>query len=390
MSNVDAIFSRGFRQGVEAAKETATTGGSTGRLVEYLSLGDGETAYFRFLTDHDEVMDVRIHSFYPTKPKPEGYTGNWPQTVSSVCRRTELGDGLPMFSDCWCCDHPKIVDGKTRGAISRTLGLVVLREEVLSDGESPQFRLPHGSFIPKGRRAGFRDKKKSYQAFGDDNQPEGVPQLIPDIRVLEFGWKNFWAGIHAIAQIHGTLMNQEMVITRTGKDFGDTQYNIQGLGVSKDFRDPKELARYGITFSDQIDPATGGRVKVWPEHLDLRYLVYNKASDEYYARWIDPTKTIATPSGATAAKTSVSVVKSQAQEQTQASLADMRARLVGRTAAAEEVPAAASVASSEPSPVPPAVAPTAVALAAPVAVPPVPEEGSFDPPDAPLGMMSFD
>lgn len=384
MTDIDALLSRGFRTGTESAKEASSRGPSS-RMVDFLRLSDGDLIFVRFLTDYYEITDCMVHSMYPTKPKPEGYEGNWPKTISAVCRNSRMGDGAPMFPDgCYCCEHPRMDDGKPRGAISRTYGLMVVREEVISDG-SERFIVPGSNpprVIPKGQRAGFRDKKREYQGFDfDTNQPVGVPEMIPDVIIAEMGWNNFWSPIEGISQLFSTVCNQEITIRRTGSGMNDTKYQIVGLGITQhDMRSPEVLAKYGIEVTGYDD--LGRPIKKYPKHYSLGHIIYARASDEYFARWIDPTKSV---EKGTAGVEAV-VTKAAAEEVSQASLEAMRARLVS-SAAPVEAPQA---------PLAPVTPPVAVSAPVPDPVPvqsaPVASNGapvaSTTPPAA--GDMNFD
>ena len=266
MSDVDALLARGFRQGIESAKEASSKGPSS-RMVDFFRLDDGHAIFARFLTDAHEIMEASVHTMYPTKSKPEGYEGNWPKSISAVCRNSKMGDGQPMFPDgCYCCQHPRMEDGKPRAATARTYGLLIAREEVISDG-TEKFAIPGSNppqVKPKGQRAGFRDKKREYQAYDfTTNQPVGGVEMIPEVLLAEMGWKNFWSDIEGIAQLYGTVANQEMNIRRTGSGMNDTEYHIVGLGPSSyDLREAAVLAKYGIEVLGYDD--MGRPIKKYP------------------------------------------------------------------------------------------------------------------------------
>jgi hypothetical protein len=370
--NLDALLARGFRQGIESAKESSSRGPS-GRMVDFFRLDDGKFIFCRFLTDFYEIMDAMVHSMYPTKPKPDGYEGNWPKSISAVCRNTKMGDGQPMFSGgCYACEHPKMDDGKPRAAVARTYGLLVVREEVISDG-TEKFLRPGSNppfIIPSGQRAGFRDVKRDYQPFDfNTNQAAGPVQLVPEVLLAEMGWKNFWTDIEGIAQLHSTVCNQEMNIRRSGSGMNDTTYHILGLGPSSyDMRDPQVLQKYGIEVKGYDD--MGRPIKAYPEHYSLPHIIYARASDDYYARWIDPTKSVERTSTGQATV----VTKAPAEEVSQVALEAMRARLTSNQAPAQIAPGAPEgsvgttvpVQVTEPAPV------AQAAPAAPVAPAPAP------------------
>jgi hypothetical protein len=137
----------------------------------------------------------------------------------------------------------------------------------------------------------------------------------------------------------------------------DTTYHLVGLGPSNyDLRSPEALAKYGIEVVGYDD--LGRPVKKYPKEYDLRYILYARASDDYYARWIDPTKTVERNSAGAQAV----VTKAAAEEVSQASLQAMRERLVSSQAPqgaaqapaeAPQVPVEAPAAVAE-APVPPA------------------------------------
>ena len=366
MSDIDSLLSRGLRTGMEAAKEAASSGASS-RLVDFFSVKPDQIVYVRFLTEASQAISFMSHPAYPTRPAPKDYTGHWPKAVSAICRRSKLGDDKPMFDDCYCCEHPQMQDGRARNAISRQFGLVVIREEVISDGVNEKFRGPDGNIIPSGQRTGlYRTKKKEYQAF-ENGQPSGAVQLVPDVQLVEYGYTNFWAELDAIYKIYGTIMNQEIAIMRTGSTMNDTKYRVQGMGPSAvDFRNPAVLAKFGVQIGNQIDPRTGTLEWIWPPQYDLRRLLYERASSDYYARFIDPTKPFPGTVGS-AAQGAVETVKSAATEATQASLAALRERIAVRTGDGQPAPVAPVPAPVAASPAPVAQAPTEPPQAAPVA-----------------------
>jgi hypothetical protein len=387
MTDINALLARGFRQGTDSAKEASARGPSS-RKVEFLRMEADQLLFCRFLTDYYEIMDVMVHTMYPTKPKPEGHEGNWPKTISTVCRNTKMGDERPMFPDgCYCCLHPRLDDGKPRGAIPRTYGLLVVREEVISDG-TDKFAIPGSNpvrIIPKGQRAGFRDKKREYQAFDfNTNQPIGVPEMIPEVLMAEMGWNNFWVAAEGISQLFGSICSQEITIRRTGSGMNDTKYQIVGLGPSSyDMREPQNLAKYGIKVTGYDD--LGRPQKEYPPEYSLPHILYARASDDYYARWVDPTKTVERGS----AGVDQVVTKAPAEEVSQASLEAMRARLVSSQAPTPEAAVQVPAAAPEPVQVPAAAPEPAPVASPPVAVTPPPAATNGAPAPA-VGDFNFE
>jgi hypothetical protein len=300
-----------------------------------------------------------------------------------------MGDGNLMYDDCYACEHPRMEDGKPRGAISRTYGLIVTREQVLSDG-SEKFLIPGSNppqVIPSGQRAGWRYKMREHQPFDADGKPAGPVEMVPEVLLVEMGWRNFWSDIAGISAIYGTVCNQEMSIRRTGTGINDTAYKIIGLGVTKhDMRDPKALERFGITVSGYDDQ--GRPIKVYPEHYSIPHILYAKASNDYYARWIDPTKSVEMKGG----KEEV-VVKTAAEEISEASLENMRQRLTSnQPKAPEAAPANGFVAPTNVTVAPTngtVQVPSVETVPAPAPVVPVGNEVTLDA-SSPVGEMNFD
>jgi hypothetical protein len=61
---------------------------------------EGDTAILRFLEESAEWRKVPTHRFFPTKPEPEKFEGNWPKAMPATCRGGRLvrkyPDGCPM------------------------------------------------------------------------------------------------------------------------------------------------------------------------------------------------------------------------------------------------------------------------------------------------------
>lgn len=312
---------RSFKRGAEAAKAAASNSFSS--RVGYFSLEEGNRAYVQFITDWDEWYVVDSHAMVPTKPRAADWQGDkWPSTVQPVCRHTIMGDGLPIADDCYVCsDIPSPKDpNKPFPKSSRTWALGVLLEEVFGDG-SPAL----GGPTKKDKRVGY--KMKMVESVDKDTKET---TMVPEVVVFTFGWKNFFAALEGAAQVNdGTICNLAFAIQREGKGL-DTKYIITSMGPQKrDFREAEHLAKLGI------DIVNGE--KVYPDKYDLGRMIFDRASDDYYARFIDPNKTPAKNSGA-------SPGSKPSTEAEPADLQAMRNRLLGYSEAAAAAEVAEEVA----------------------------------------------
>lgn len=237
-----------FRRGGDAAEEAAKSGGNFSRDT-FFALEDGEGVYVRFVTDEPDWISVDQYSFLPTKPAPAGWKGNWPKHMSAVSRSDEAFTG--MFADDYAKEFMRDREGKPFKPSSRTWAYVCLREEVKEDG----------------RIVGFRDKTReiSYEKDG-----KTVTEVVKDIRIVNLGWKNFFAPIKGYAKHYGTLLDRDIYIKRKGSGQNDTTYETVPMDPtpSWDLRNPEVAAQYK------------------PER-PLEEVVTERASDDYYRRFFD-------------------------------------------------------------------------------------------------------
>jgi hypothetical protein len=316
------MATRSFVRGAAAAKAAVKQAPSTDR-PGYFKLADGETAFVRFLIDFDEWPTADRHNFIPTKPKPADWEGNWPESVSPVCRNSKMGDGLPLYGDCYVeASGMKKKNGKPHRPQARTWAIGVLREEVLGDGTEQM-----GGPSKFGKRLGFRDKTKEVDELkknaAGDYEPSGKKIKVKDIVIFTMGWQNFFNALEGAANIFGTVLDRDFAITRSGAEL-DTTYQITGLDATPghDLRDPETAAKYGITIAPD-------GTRQYPDNIDCQKLIAAQASDEFYARYVDPTKTI---DGASAPP------EKQSNDATAEKLAEMVSRIKGYPITEDESP----------------------------------------------------
>lgn len=283
------------RSGGEAAeKRAAERQNSTFKKVRYFSQEDGERTYARFLTDSQEWQEVRQHSFVPTRPLPadtdQKTRDRWPAKMGSTCRKDKaFGD---YFPDCFIDLHIKKPDGKAHFASPRQWALCVLREEVkgtaemVAEGKITQDKV--------GKRLGFRDKTIEIEDTDKDGKPNGDKTTVRDIRVVNMGFKNFFAALQGSWAVFDTVLDRDYAITRVGTGT-DTDYRIVNLDPTPgyDCRDKETLQKYADVLEIKVvHPkfADDGTEDTSRWILDPKFITdlwVEKATDEFYARFFD-------------------------------------------------------------------------------------------------------
>lgn len=356
----------GFKRGGDSA-ESMSKGAAFSR-TDWFGIEDGERAILRFVTDEPDWLTVQCHQSVPTRSTPPpGWpeNGKWPQYMPAVCRKTLMEGDEPFSESCWICENLKSKD-KNGNPIpfkksGRTYALACLREEVMGTEEM----VAAGS-IPAdkvGKRVGFRDKTREV-AVTKDGQPTGEVRVEKAIVVVEQGWKNFFAAVTALAGIHGTVLDRDIVVIRKGTGL-ETDYQIVGLDpiqtkneagetVNLDLRDPEIAARY-------------------VHDIDLEAVVLDRISDEYYQKFFMPItegQAQAAPAaqaapveanGAQAAPPAAQPATVPTGEVSGERLAALASRVTGHPQPAEAQPSTEAQAPVEEAPAPAEAAPAAAA-----------------------------
>lgn len=269
--------------------EAYVPGGGGFNRTEFFGLDDGETEVIRLLTDFEAVRAsdgelaggwpaFRQHQNIPTKPAPSDYKGKWPATMPANCRRDpQFADA---YSDCYICDviGPMLQYYKKPG--QRYFALAVLREAVKEDG----------------RIVGYKDKTVEVTIKGKDGEEDRV-EKVKAIVVVNMAWKNFFSILNGYASAYGTVLDRDYQITRHGEKL-DTTYtvipldpihaNLDGESVPFDLRDDRLMVRY-LPRAAEI-----GYAKASDERLSE--VIAERASDDFYARFFDATKSVPTQS----------------------------------------------------------------------------------------------
>lgn len=291
-----------FASGAHVAEERSASGSTFSGKLHFLKVQDGESKILRFLTDQEEDkaypwvsswITVEQHQMVPTKQRPAEFPGeNWPKTMGTVCRKTELAPppgekrGKPMFDDCYICDEMRLENGKPLKRSARMWALACVREQVIKDG----------------KRLGYRDATREVDAIGPDGKPTGAKTKERDIVIINMAWGNFFSPLNQIAtyQGSGTICDRDYVVLRKGEGL-KTEYTFIALDAipGNDIRQPHLFGRYCGIDDDTLaqwkeDPNTvpANVASLLKLPVDLVSEVEKRASEEFYARWIDPNKTV--------------------------------------------------------------------------------------------------
>lgn len=272
-ANTSPVMS--FRRGgsaAEQAEKEANVSSSGRRGPDFFGLKeDGESTVIRLLTDHDDWIWVDQHSFVPTKPGPKD-AEKWPKSMTSVCRKDKAFEG--HYSDCYICDQKlKNSFGKVATPRIRVWALAIERELVRGDGSEAL-----GGPAKQGVVIGVRDKIDEVDELGADGKPTGNKLNYPRIIVINMPMKGFFSHLKALHGLYGTVSDRDFSVTRSGTGT-ETEYKIVPI-------DPIPDVRPGTPAWDKYLQAVSER------EISLEGIVADKATDEYYARFFDPTKTV--------------------------------------------------------------------------------------------------
>lgn len=235
------------------------------RKIKYFSIkNDGDSVMIRFLTPINEMMVVKRHDYVPTKPAPAGMTNTaaWPTSMSVVCRKDNAFGG--HYPSCPICDtdefSSKYNPGKKIPATAKTWAIAVLRHVVTR---------------PDGSKA-IEDVPREVQIKDGDNV---ITRQERSLVVVCMAGKNFWGGVMAMAgRLEGSICDRDWTIIRQGTGTDTNYVPMPG--------DPDPILR----------PGTEG----WESYLramntqgyDLRKIIPDGASDEFFVRFFDKTRTL--------------------------------------------------------------------------------------------------
>lgn len=292
--------------GAEVAKESKG-GGEFAREVEFLRLDaspegisqGADQAIIRVVTEYSaSVLPQGVgvtkytlpwitvpQHYAQTKQRPpyakEGT--NWPGKMYAVCRKGKVF-AKRFNNQCYICDT---LGDKAR---DRSWALAVEREQIIEDG----------------RVVGYRDKTRQVSVFGADGKPVVESQdgdkktyakkTVPAYVLLNFGYKNFFGALEGQASYRQTVLDRDYVVKRIGMLNNNTNYTFIPLDpIPLDPATAEALGQPAGTMynlgavigKDGDRPVTMAEA-FYPEMPDLRTIVAERVSDDYFGRWFIP------------------------------------------------------------------------------------------------------
>lgn len=269
-----------FRKGGQGAQQEAEqTGGGFAR-TEYLKVEDDGQVTLRYLTDSPDWIYVDQHAGAPTKNKPEDFSGNWPKSMPATCRYDEAFKGV--HTDCYICDAGLTnTYGKPCKPTIRVWALACLREEVIGTKEMVAKGEIEESQV--GKRLGFKDAMREIADRDEKGQETGKTRLERAIVVVNMAPSNYFNGLQSLYGVYGTVCDRDYVVKKSGKG-KDTAYNHIPL-------DPTPNLKPGMERWEKYEKS------VKEQNISLEEIISDKASDDYFARFFDPSKTPAPRGG---------------------------------------------------------------------------------------------
>lgn len=245
--------------------------------VTYFRMEEDETVYIRLLTpadgDDDAWIHVAQHSGVKTKKAPAD-AKKWPGQMSAVCRYDAQIKDILGTQDCYVCDKQLTGFGnKFAKPTPRVWALAVMRHQVRGDGSEEM-----GGRALLNKVIGYDDVREEYEELDADGKPSGIKKERPQVVLINMSWGNFFATLAHAHDSFGSACDRDFAVRRTGKGT-DTEYHIMPMDPVPGLAPGTEKwARYEQVLAER--------------EIDLEKLVLASASDEHYARWFDPTKTV--------------------------------------------------------------------------------------------------
>jgi hypothetical protein len=317
----EAVMARAAEAKAAAAARAAAAGS---QKVTYFKLEKpGDKAIIRLISDIQPVasnpvpwITVKQHGgLKVTRPRPAGYTGNWPETMGAICRRDPMF--AARYSNCYPCEHMLVHRGQHAGkperASDRTWALAVLREEVFGSPEMVEA----GQCTPAevGKSLGVRTKRREVKVLDKDGKETGEVRSEPEVVWINQGEKNFFGALTSLTGREVTILDRDLEVERFGKEL-QTEYKISPFRpmmvpdpddsskeVVLDLRDPRlMLAVMGPKLDEAGQPVLWSAedpVTTLPDGTsiagtpmanipDLRQTIAKMASDEHHGRFFDP------------------------------------------------------------------------------------------------------
>lgn len=274
----------GLRRGGKAAEEEAAKNRPVFGRAEFFSLkNDGDSAIFRLLDGPNAWIFVKQHSYVTTKGAPpdsdEKTKDSWPSRTGAVCRKDPAFKGV--HSDCYICDSMKKDDGKSYRPTVRLWARLIMREAVQGTEEMAGAGQIQAHQV--GKVVGYRDLMVEEPELDKEGNETGKTVRHPKIVVANMSIDNFFGALQGYAEAYedeGGILNRDFTVTRSGAGT-DTTYKFAPRNPTTNFdlADPEIKAQYEVF---------AGQAHLSEEQLER--MIEDRASDDFYARYFDPTK----------------------------------------------------------------------------------------------------
>lgn len=295
--------------GADVAKE-ANKGGDFQREIEFLTLKADEAsvaqgkdrAIIRLCTEYERKdwmgdpattpmtrwslpwITVKQH-YAPTRQRPpfarEGST--WPAKMFAVCRCDKVFS-KKYGGVCLVCQQGN-------KASDRTWALAIEREQVVENGRIVGIR-------DKMREVFDRDESGEPIVLSTDSEGKKTYQMktVPAWTVLNFGWKNFFNPLSGQASYFKTILGRDYIVQRTGMGNNDTTYTFVGLDpitITGEWAQSLGVAEgtpydLGLVVAEHEGRNIPLGELLYPDMPDLRKIVAERTSPDYFGRWFDP------------------------------------------------------------------------------------------------------
>jgi hypothetical protein len=260
----DAELEAMLDQGDEEPERT----GSGFRRETHFGLKEGEFAVLRFMQESRDWYKVMTHRFFPTRPAPSDFEGNWPESMSGTCRKMNEKMAKLFPQGCAICDSGyKNKWGKKVTPDDLRYTYAIEREEVDGDGTEDK-----GGPEMKGKRF-YRDVMVDVPLLDAKGEETEETVRVPKVVIVSQTMFQMMSSLKANGEAYGTLRDRDYRIKRIKNPSGKgTIYQCTPLD-----KDPEILPgteHWGFY-----------EVAVQAYGLSLPRLILRLAQDDYWKRF---------------------------------------------------------------------------------------------------------
>lgn len=284
-----------FRTGGLQAQERATAEEAVRRAgrgrtewITSLLKNNNDSVIIRWVVDEPDWIETMQHTYVPTKSAPadKPADANWPERTGAVCRKTERANGASFYDDCYVCDHMKQKNGKPYSRGLRMWSIAVIRKEVRGTEEMAAKGMIRPDQI--GQRVGITDDIVEVDEV-KDGKATGKKVPRKHYVVVNMALKNFFSDFIQFAKYYETALDRDYIVTRVGEGTDSTYKSVPLDVIQKAVKD----AEGNVTGVEPYDLRNPKIAEQYADHgIKLGDMVKHRMSDEYYARYFDPTKVV--------------------------------------------------------------------------------------------------